>query len=107
MGEEEGEEIQQQQEEGGGANYHAYNNENADADEDDFHGHEHASQVPAHDLYQCCGSGSEYFPSQIPDLNFFHPGSASKNLSVLIQKLFFKLSEIRSGLFIPDPGPQH
>jgi hypothetical protein len=43
-----GEEIQQQEEEegaGGGADYHAYNNENADADEDDFNGHEHASQV--------------------------------------------------------------
>jgi hypothetical protein len=52
---EEGEEIQQQEEEegaGGGADYHhAYNNENADADEDDFNGHEHASQVPAHNLY--------------------------------------------------------
>jgi len=53
MGEEEGEEIQQQEEEegaGGGADYHAYNNENADVDEDDFNGHEHASQVPAHDI---------------------------------------------------------
>jgi hypothetical protein len=53
MGEEEGEEIQQQEEgAGGGADYHhAFNNENADADEDDFNGHEHASQVPAHDLF--------------------------------------------------------
>jgi hypothetical protein len=69
---EEGEEIQQQEEEGagGGADYHhAYNNENADADEDDFNGHEHASQVSAHDLYQCCGSGMF-----IPDPSFFHPG---------------------------------
>ncbi len=56
--EEEGEEIQQQEDRaGGGADYHAYNNENADADEDDFNGHEHASQVPAHDLYHFCGSG--------------------------------------------------
>jgi hypothetical protein len=70
---EEGEEIQQQEEEegaGGGADYHAYNNENADADEDDFNGHEHASQVLAYDLgYQCCGSGMF-----IPDPSFFHPG---------------------------------
>ncbi len=53
---------------------------------------------------QCCGSG-------IPDPNFFHPGSdvfhhgsASKNLSVLTQKIVYKFSEIWSGLFIPDPG---
>jgi hypothetical protein len=54
MGEEEGEEIQQQEEEGAGGgadNYHAYNNENADADEDDFNGHEHASQVPAYEFF--------------------------------------------------------
>ncbi len=37
--------------------------------------------------------------------NFFHPGSASKNLSMLTQTNFSKLSEIRSGLFIPDPDP--
>ncbi len=30
----------------------------------------------------------------IPDLNFFHPGSASKNLSILTQKIYSKLSEI-------------
>jgi hypothetical protein len=44
----------------------------------------------------------------IPDPNFFHPGfgSASKNLSVLLQKkMVSKLSEIWSGLFIPDPDP--
>ncbi len=30
---------------------------------------------------QCCGSGLF-----IPDQTFFHPGSASKNLSILTQK---------------------
>jgi hypothetical protein len=34
---------------------------------------------------------------------FFHPGSASMNLSILTQKIVYKLLEIRSGLFIPDP----
>jgi hypothetical protein len=34
---------------------------------------------------QCCGSGMF-----IPDPNFFHPGSASKNLSILINpEIFF------------------
>jgi hypothetical protein len=33
--------------------------------------------------------GSEFFPSRIPDPNFFHPGSASKNLSILTQKKLF------------------
>ncbi len=32
-------------------------------------------------------------------------GSASKNLSVLTQKIVFKLSKIWSGLLIPDPDP--
>ncbi len=32
------------------------------------------------------------------------PGSASKNLSILTQKIVSKLSEMCSGLFIPDPG---
>ncbi len=42
----------------------------------------------------------------IPDPNFFHPGSASKNLSILIQeKNGSKLSEIWSGWLIPDPDP--
>ncbi len=31
---------------------------------------------------------------RIPDPNFFHPGSASKNLSILTQKIVSKLSEI-------------
>ncbi len=38
----------------------------------------------------------------IPDPNFFHPGSTKKNLSILTQKIVFKLTEIWCGLFIPD-----
>ncbi len=41
----------------------------------------------------------------IPDPNFFHPGSASKNWSILNQKTVSKLSEIWSRLFIPDLDP--
>ncbi len=40
-----------------------------------------------------------------PDPNFNHPGSASNNLSILTQKIVSKLSEIWSGLFIPDSDP--
>ncbi len=43
--------------------------------------------------------------SWIPDPNFLHSGSASKNLSILTQKNFLKLSEIWFRLFIPDPYP--
>jgi hypothetical protein len=32
--------------------------------------------------------GNEYFSSGIPDPNFFHPGSASKNLSIFAQNCF-------------------
>jgi hypothetical protein len=32
-------------------------------------------------------------------------GSAAKNLSILTPKIVSKLSEIRSGLFTPDPDP--
>jgi hypothetical protein len=32
--------------------------------------------------------------SRIPEPKFFHPGSASKNLCILTQKMVFKLSEI-------------
>jgi hypothetical protein len=39
----------------------------------------------------------------IPDPNFFHPGPASKNLSIINPKTITKLSEIRTGLFIPNP----
>jgi hypothetical protein len=49
--------------------------------------------------------GSDFSPSRIPDPIFFHPGSTSKNLSILTQKLIFKLSEIWSAWFIPDPDP--
>jgi hypothetical protein len=31
-------------------------------------------------------TGSDFFPSRIPDPNCLHPGSASKNLSILTQK---------------------
>ncbi len=41
----------------------------------------------------------------IPDPNFFDPGSASKNLSILTQKIVSKLSEIWAWLYIPDPDP--
>ncbi len=55
---------------------------------------------------QCCGygmfipdPGSEFFSSRILDA-----GSVSKNLSILTQKIAFKLSEIWYGsVFIPDP----
>jgi hypothetical protein len=50
-------------------------------------------------FWQCCGSGM-----LIPDPDFLHPGSASKNLSILTQKIVAKPSEICSGLLIPDPG---
>ncbi len=33
--------------------------------------------------------GSDIFPSRNPDPNFFHPGSASNNLSILTQKNCF------------------
>ncbi len=56
--------------------------------------------------------GSTFFPSQIPDsrIKIFSvrdpwSGSASKNLSILAQKMISKLSEIWSGFFIPDPDP--
>ncbi len=41
----------------------------------------------------------------IPDPNFFHPGSASKNFKYFNQKIVSKLSEIWSGSFIPDTDP--
>jgi hypothetical protein len=40
----------------------------------------------------------------IPDPNFFHPGSASKNLSILTQNIVSKHSEIWSVLFYPGSG---
>jgi hypothetical protein len=41
----------------------------------------------------------------ISDPNFFYPGSAPKNLSILNPKIVSKLSRIWSWLFIPDPDP--
>ncbi len=49
--------------------------------------------------------GSDFFPSRIRIFPIPDPGSASKNLSTLTQKIVSKLSEIWSGLFIPDPDP--
>ncbi len=51
------------------------------------------------------GSRTRIF--SIPDPNFFHPGSRiciREFKYFLTKKLFFKLSEIWSGLFIPDPA---
>ncbi len=52
-----------------------------------------------------CLSGSQIEIFSIPDPNFFHPESASKNLSILTQEIVFDLSEIWSGWFILDPDP--
>ncbi len=45
----------------------------------------------------------------IPDPNFSHPGSRIRikelKYSMLAQTIVSKLSEIWSGLFIPDPDP--
>jgi hypothetical protein len=38
-------------------------------------------------------------------LLLFDPGALSKNFRILTQKSIYKLSEIWSGLFIPDPDP--
>ncbi len=43
--------------------------------------------------------GSDFFPSRIPDPH--------KNLRILTLKIVSKLSEIWSGLFIPDPVQDH
>ncbi len=61
--------------------------------------------MPIHNtasLFQCCGSGMF-----IPDPNFFHPGSRIriKEFKFSTQKIVHKLTEIWSGLFIPDPDP--
>ncbi len=47
--------------------------------------------------------GSEFFPPRIPDPNIFHPGSASKNLSIFTPKMVSNLPDPDS-LPIPDPG---
>ncbi len=49
------------------------------------------------------GALINFFLFRITDPNFFHHGSASKNLSILAQKIDSKHSAIWSGLFIPDP----
>jgi hypothetical protein len=49
------------------------------------------------------GSANFFIPD--PGSEFFHLGSASKYLSIITQKIVSKLSEILSGLFIPDPDP--
>jgi hypothetical protein len=43
----------------------------------------------------------------IPDPIFFHPGSASKNLTIVLtpEKLFLGSRKYDPGLFIPDPDP--
>jgi hypothetical protein len=46
---------------------------------------------------QCCGSGMF-----IPDPNFLHPGSASKNLSILTQKNGFLA--LRNMIWVVYPG---
>ncbi len=46
--------------------------------------------------------GSKFFHS---GSEFFHPGSEPKNFSILTQNIVSKLSEMWSGLFIPDPDP--
>ncbi len=43
--------------------------------------------------------------SRIRIFSILDPGSAYKNLSIFTQKIVFKLSEIWSGLFIPDTDP--
>ncbi len=47
--------------------------------------------------------GSEFFPSRIRLCSIPDPGSASENLSISTPKMVSKLSEIRFGMFIPDP----
>ncbi len=63
-------------------------------------------------LFPIPDPGSDFFPSRIPDPNFFHPGSASKNLSILTENPVSKLSEIPmirvvhpgSGSWFTHPG---
>jgi hypothetical protein len=53
--------------------------------------------------------GSDFFPSRIPDSNCLHPGSSSKNLSILTPKkakkwfLSYKKYDPGSSSRIPDP----
>ncbi len=52
-------------------------------------------------------TGSEFFHpgSRIRSFSIPDLGSPSKNLSIITQKIVSQLSEIWSGLFIPDPDP--
>jgi hypothetical protein len=56
-------------------------------------------------IFQCCcpGYSSRIQICSIPDPNFSHPVSASKNLNISTQKTVSKLSQKLSGFFIPDP----
>ncbi len=66
-------------------------------------------------LYTCCPLTSVADPGCLSRIRFFSipdphisipdPRSASKNFSILTQKMVSKLEEIWSGLFIPDPDP--
>ncbi len=47
-------------------------------------------------------SGSDFFPSRIPDPNFLYPGSASKNLSILAQKNGFQA--LGNTILVVHPG---
>ncbi len=52
--------------------------------------------------------GSDFFPSRIPDPNFFYPGSASKNLSILTPQKWFPNSrkyDPGCSFRVPDPDP--
>jgi hypothetical protein len=55
---------------------------------------------------QCCGSGMFHL-SRIPDPSFSiqDPGSIQEFKYFNPKKMVSELSEIRSGLFIPDPDP--
>ncbi len=61
-------------------------------------------------LFSIPDPGSDFFPSRIPDPNCLHPGSSSKNLSILIfnpkkakKKGFWALKNMIR-VFNPDPG---
>ncbi len=63
--------------------------------------------VAASVVDQECLSLVWIFPSRIrlQIFSILDPGSATKNLSILTQKIVSKISEIWSGSFIPDPDP--
>ncbi len=53
-------------------------------------------------IYTGCKADPD--PASVLRIRDVYPGSASKNLSILTQKIVSKLSEIWSRLLIPDPG---